>query len=152
MSGTGSSMTATTISASSYSYVWLQQIEIVMVDSTTSSEASVTALGERSSRSATASPTSDPTPSDTPSPKKGGISAGAIAGIVVGVLAVAILVAAALFLTRRRKQRQTAASANPDALPEYVGGNGVTKGPGQMTTQSSTGLFQPQPELHGPAR
>jgi hypothetical protein len=39
-----------------------------------------------------------------------------------------------------------------EALPEYVGGNGVTPGPHQTTMTSSNGLFQPQPELRGPAR
>jgi hypothetical protein len=137
--------------------VWGKQVQLVIVntEATSTSEPTfvVASISTRSSTFVTATSTSDPSrPGETTGPtNKKGIPGGAIAGIVVGVLAVAILVAAALFLVRRRKQRQYASAANSDALPEYAGRNGVTKGPTQMTTQSSPGLFQPQPELRGPA-
>jgi hypothetical protein len=156
MTGSYSTMTPYTLTTSSYSYLWGKQIEIVMVDPTSTSETSFTVLDRSSSTSATSPSTTTPADPNRGIPtgsKKGGISGGAIAGIVIGVLAVALLVAGALFFARRRKHRNQAASvANTSALPEYVGGNGVTQGPGQMATQSSTGLFQPQPEYHGPAR
>jgi hypothetical protein len=130
--------------------VYGKQIQLIIVntETTSTSEQSPVAAATPTISStfptATSTQTPDATPRITPRPQKNSISGGAIAGIVVGVLAVAILVAAALFFVRRRKQRQNAAT--PDALPEYVNGNGVANGPGQMTTtQSSTGLFQPQP-------
>jgi hypothetical protein len=163
--GTTTGFTCTSSGESTVPYVvtgpvYGKQIQLIIVNTETTltsepnSVAAATPTRSSTFPTATSTQTSDPTPRITPRPKKNGISGGAIAGIVVSVLAVAILVAAALFFVRRRKQRQNAASvATPDALPEYVSGNGVTNGPGQMTTtQSSTGLFQPQLDLPGPAR
>jgi hypothetical protein len=71
----------------------------------------------------------------------------------VGVVGALVLVGAFFFWRRRKQQRYHASipKASPggqhDALPEFVGGNGTTAAPAQMTAASSNGLFQPQPEF-----
>jgi hypothetical protein len=155
-----STLTSTSSGDSQYITMWAQQIRLALPPA--SETARFTAAGSAlSSITSSATATSDPDSGSIQRTsgkrkKKSGLGTGAIVGIVVGVLALLALVGALLFLRRRKRGPQipvTAKNSNSnEALPEYVGGNGVTPGPHQMTTTSSTGLFQPQPELRGSAR
>jgi hypothetical protein len=155
------SLSETTLSLSSgyapYSTQWAQAIQLAFAPA--SETARVTAQDVSSSSTSTPTAAADPTILQSSSgkrKKKSGLGTSAIVGIVVGVLALLALVGALLFIRRRKRGQPMPVAAKTvesyQALPEYVGGNGVAPGPHQMTTTSSTGLFQPQPEYHGPAR
>jgi hypothetical protein len=155
------SISETTLSLSSgyspYITQWAQAIQLALVPASETARV----IAQDVSSSSTSNPTAAADPAILQSSsgkrkKKFGLGTGAIVGIVVGVLALLALVGALLFIRRRKRgQPMPGAAKNVEsnqALPEYVGGEGVIPGPYQMTTTSSTGLFQPQPELHDPSR
>jgi cell wall integrity and stress response component len=145
----GSSYTS---SSAPYSIVWAQRLQVVLA---TASAGDVT-FSQLSEPTSTDGFDGVPNPPTTQKERKTGLSTGAIVGIVVGVVGALLLVGAFVFWRRRqRKHHHTPIpKASPvgehDALPEFVGGNGRNTAPAQMTTATSDGLFQPQPELRSP--
>ncbi|KAL1795963.1 hypothetical protein ACET3X_006187 [Alternaria dauci] len=133
-----------------YSIVWAQRM-LVVYPTASASDAIITPLDEPTASPGGSSP--QPIP---PNKDESGLGTGAIVGIVVGVVG-ALLLVGAFFFWRRRQQNHRHApvpkgspAGEHDALPEFVATNGTRTGPAQMTTSTSNGLFQPQPELRSP--
>jgi LPXTG-motif cell wall-anchored protein len=138
----------TSTASADYAIAWAVKMEVVLTTTSPSGPTFTVASGPTASNTQTG----PPGPVVPPPDGNSGLGTGAIVGIVVGVVG-ALLLVGAFFFWRRRKQQHYHTSipkASPggehDALPEFVGGTGTTTAPAQMTTSSSNGLFQPQPE------